>query len=304
MTRRVAAASRTLAAQLALAAAAAGLAAAIPLPAQAQLFADSEARRAILDLRTRVDEVQRDFSRRLDELQARIERVELTTRGQLENQNQIQQLREDLARLRGQLEVLTNELAQTQRRQRDVAAEIDERIKRFEPVAVTIDGRQFNVDVNERRSFEGAMNLFRNGDFRGASLALQQFLGAYPQSPYAPGAQYWLGSALYALKEPQAAITTLKTFLSRHPEHPRTPDALLTVGNALADTGDRAAAADMYRQVIGRFDGTPAAQSARERLQAVSQEPPPAALPAAPAAPAAPAGPAPGRPGAPQSRAR
>jgi tol-pal system protein YbgF len=301
MIERVFGTFRIDAACAALAIAAVTLAISVPLPASAQLFSDSEARRAILDLRGRVEEMQRDLTRRLDDMQARIERLESSTRGQLENQNQIQALRQEIASLRGQIEVQTNELVQTQRRQRDLASEVDSRLKRFEPVAVTIDGRPYNVDVNERRAFDGAMAMFRDGDLRGAAMALQQFIGVFPQSPYVPGALYWLGSAQYAMKESRASITTLQTFVGRHADHPRIPDALLTLGSALADTGDRAGAVEAFKMVVSRYDGTPAAQSARERLLTVGQEP--AAAPAAPASPAAPAGTAPPRT-APQSRAR
>ena len=254
----------------------------VALPAQAQLFSDDEARRAILDVRSRVEQMQREVTKRLDELQARVDRIEQTTRGQLELQNQIQAMRQEIASLRGQIEVQTNELAQTQRRQRDLGAEIDSRIKRFEPVAVTIDGKPYNVDVAERRAFEGALAIFRGGDFRGAQTALQQFQGAYPQSPYGPGAQYWIGSSQYAQKDNKGAIATLQSFVQRHPDHPRAADALLTVGNAQAESGDRKAAADTFRTVTEKYDGSGAAQTARERLAAVGTSAPPAPPPPPP----------------------
>lgn len=289
---------------LAVAAVAAlGVAVALPLPASAQLFSDDQARRAILDVRGRVEELQRDLGRRLDQLELRIERLEQATRGQLENQTEIQQLRQEIASLRGQVEVLVHELTRTQRGQRDLAANLDSRIKRFEPVAVTIDGREYNVDITERRGFEGAMALFRSGDFRGATIALQQFLGAFPQSPYRPGAQYWLGSAQYAAKDVKAAIQTLRGFVNASPDHPLVPDALLTVGNALADSGETRAAADVYERILTLHEGTAAAQAANERLEALRKQPPPGrpggkpdgAAPAAPASPAAPVGTAPAR---------
>ncbi len=236
------------------------------VPAHAQLFSDDEARRAVLDLRGRVEQMQRDVNRRLEEMSARIDRLEQTTRGQLELQNQIQAMRQEIATLRGQVEVQGNELAQTQKRQKDLATDVDTRIKRFEPVAVTIDGKAFNVDVNERRAFEAALNLFRNGDFRGSIVAFQQFQAAYPQSPYVPGSVYWIGSAQYALKEPKPAIATLQSFVAKNADHPRTPDALLTIGNAYADLGDRKAATDTYRTLVEKYDGTAAAQAARERM--------------------------------------
>ena len=246
-------------------------------PAHAQLFSDDEARRAILDLRSRVEAMQRENGRRLDELATRLERIEQTTRGQLELQNQIQGLRQEIASLRGQLEVQTNELAKTQRGQRDLATDLDTRLKRFEPVAATVDGRQVNVDPAERRAYEGALAIFRAGDFRGAQAAFQQFQAAYPQSPYAPAVQYWIGSAQYAQKDNKGAISTLQAFVQRNPDHPRVPDALLTVGNAQADAGDRKAAADTFRGIAEKFEGSGAAQTARERLASVN---PPAAAPA------------------------
>jgi tol-pal system protein YbgF len=245
------------------------LAAAWPA-AHAQLFSDDEARRAVLDVRSRVETLQRDTNRRLDELGARVERLEQTTRGQLELQNQIQAMRQEIAGLRGQLEVQTNELSKSQRAQRDLASELDARIKRFEPIAVNVDGRQVNVDQTERRTYEAALATFRGGDFRGALTAFQQFQTAYPQSAYGPSVQYWIGSSQYAQKDNKGAIATLQAFVQKNPDHPRAADALLTVGNAQAESGDRKAAADTFRSVTEKYDGSGAAQTARERLVAVS----------------------------------
>lgn len=246
------------------------LLAATALPAQAQLFSDDEARRAILDVRGRVEQLQRDTLRRIEDLSARIDRIEQTTRGQLDLQNQIQAMRQEIATLRGQLEVQTNELAKTQRSQRELAGDVDGRLKRFEPVAVNLDGRQVNVDPAERRAYEGALAVFRAGDFRGAQSAFQQFAAAYPQSPYSPSVQYWIGSSQYAQKDNKGAIATLQAFAQRHPDHPRAADALLTVGNAQLDAGDRKAATDTFRLVTEKYDGSGAAQTARERLAAAN----------------------------------
>jgi tol-pal system protein YbgF len=242
------------------------LLAGLALPAHAQLFSDDEARRAILDVRSRVEQLQRDMLKRIEDLSSRVERLEQTTRGQLELQNQIQAMRQEIASLRGTVEVQANELSKTQRGQRDLAADVDTRIKRLEPVVVTIDGKQASVDVSERRAYDGALATFRSGDFRGAQSAFQQFQGAYPQSPYLPSVQYWIGSSQYAQKDNKGAIATLQGFVQRYPEHPRAPDALLTVGNAQVDLGDRKAAADTFRIVTEKFDGSGAAQTARERL--------------------------------------
>jgi tol-pal system protein YbgF len=301
---------RLAAGAVACCAIAAALAAGWPAPVAAQLFADDQARRAILDVRGRVEELQRDLGRRMDQLELRVERVERASRGQLENQSEIQELRQEIASLRGQIEVLTHELSRTQRAQRDLVGEIDNRLKRVEPVPVTIDGQQHNVEVAERRAFEAALALFRSGDFRNAASALQQFIIGYPQSPYLPGAQYWLGSSQYALKDLKGSVQTLRAFLNGNPEHPMVPDALLTMGNAMADAGERIGASDVYERIITLHDGTPAAQTARQRLAALktAAAAPAAAAPAAAATPAKPAATSAPRPGttspAPASKSR
>ena len=150
---------------------------------RAALFEDDDARRSILDLRTRIDGLNRDTLRRLEDLSARLERLEAASGGQLTLANRIEALRQEIERLRGELEVQTNELAATQRRLRDQYAEVDSRVKRFEPIQVMVDGQSFSVDPMERRAFDGAVLLFRAGDFRNALNSLDSLIANYPQNP-------------------------------------------------------------------------------------------------------------------------
>ena len=231
--------------------------------ASAALLSDDEARRAIIDLRGKLELQAKEGNRRIDELTGRLEQA---TRGQLELQNQIELLRQEVATLRGQLEVQTNELAQTQRQQRDLFADVDSRVKRFEPVQVQIDGRTVSVDPEERRQFDAALAQFRAGDFAASIAAFQQFRSRWPASAYLPGALFWTGSAQYAVKDYKAAIATNEALLSRFPDHPRAADALLNVGFSQAESGDRKAARNTLEAVGAKFPGTQAAQLARERL--------------------------------------
>jgi tol-pal system protein YbgF len=249
-------------------------------PAHA-LFGDDEARRAIIDLRSRVELQSRDFnaritelnnqintqfSARLDALTQRLDRLEQSARGQLELQNQIEQLRQETARLRGQLEVQTNELAQTQRRQKDVMAEIDARVKPFEPVSVQIDGKTVNVEPEERRTYEGAMTALRAGDFATAQAGFSVLRLRWPSSAYGPGALYWTGSAQFAQKDCKAAMSTQQQFITRHADHPKVPDALLTIGLCQIEAGDKRGARKTLESVVDKHAGTPAAAQAKERL--------------------------------------
>lgn len=235
-------------------------------PGAHALFSDDEARRAILDVRGRVQVLQQQTNERLDELSARIDRLEQTSRGQLELQSQLDAMRQEIARLRGQIEVQTNELAVLQRQMRDQMATVDSRIKRFEPVNTQIDGRTVTVDQSEQRAFDAALGLFRSGDFRGALTAFQLFQSQYPDSPYMPSVLFWLGSSQFALKDYKGAIGSHQALIAKYPDNPRAADALLNVGYAQAESGDRRAARTTLESVIARHPQSQAAQLAKERL--------------------------------------
>lgn len=240
---------------------------------QAALFSDDEARRAILDLRGRVQVMQEETTARLDELtrqvgelSVRVERADQSARGQLELQSQLESMRQEIARLRGQLEVQAHELSTTQRQLRDQLATVDTRIRKFEPVATQIDGRSVTVDQTEKRAFDAALELFRAGDFRGALAAFQGFRSQYPDSPYLPGVLFWIGSSQFALKDYKSAIASHQALLARYPDNPRAADSLLNVGYAQAESGDRRAARATLESVVTQYPDSQAAQLARERL--------------------------------------
>ena len=233
---------------------------------RAGLFEDNDARRSILDLRTRVDGLNRDLARRLEDLAARLERLEAASGGQLTLANRIEELRREIERLRGELELQSNELAATQRRLRDQYAEVDSRVKRFEPIQVTVDGQSFSVDPMERRAYDGALALFRAGEFRNALVGFDALIAQFPQTPYAIQATYWSGVAQYALKDWKSAAETLQSLIRRHPNHPRVPEAYLRLGGALLELGDYRLARRTWESLIDRFPSSPQAAEARERL--------------------------------------
>jgi TolA-binding protein len=156
--------------------------------AHAALFEDDEARRAILDLRQKVEQQRQTLG---EDLRRATEENAALRRGMLDLQNQIEALRGELARLRGQDESLLREISELQRRQKDVAQGVEERLRKFEPVQVTVDGREFAVEPAEQREFEGALASFRKGEFVAAQSAFMEFMKKYPQSGYRATALFW-----------------------------------------------------------------------------------------------------------------
>lgn len=255
-----AAAARAAAALLA---AASLLAAAAPAHA---LFGDDEARKAILDLRKKVDEQNQALAQKDAELAARMERLEAASRAQLEFANTIDALKREIAQLRGQVEQLAHEVATLQKRNRDLYGDLDARLKKLEPTTVIVDGKQAVVDRSEQDAFDAALAQFRASDFKGAITSLQSFIARYPQSAYAAPAHYWLGNAYFALKDYKAAIAALQVVVERFHDSPRVPEALLTIAASQIELNDKKSARNTLSRIIKDYPDTEAAKLAKERL--------------------------------------
>jgi tol-pal system protein YbgF len=222
------------------------------LGAQAALFEDDEARRAILDLRQRVETIR---------TQSAEENAQLR-RSMLDLQNQIEQMRGDLARMTGQNEQLTKSLSEMQQRQ----TEVDTQLKKNEPSKVSIDGREFNADPREKADFDAALGIFRAGQFAQAQTAFADFVKRYPQSGYNASALFWLGNAQYATRNYNEAIANFRSMLSLAPDHAKAPEAVLSIANCQIELKDTKAARRTLEDLTKAYPQSEAAQAGRERL--------------------------------------
>jgi len=231
--------------------------------ASAALFEDDEARRAILELRQRT-EAQRLAAER--DAEATRQEISQLRRSLLELQTQIESLRGELARMHGQNEQLVRDLAEVQRRQKDIASGVDERLRKFEPSKVSVDGKEFIADPAESRDFEAALAIFRKGEFPAAQAAFADFIKRYPQSGFRPTALFWLGNAQYANRDYRGAIANFRALLAQAPDHPRAAEALLSVANCQIELKDNAGARRTLDELIRTYPQSEAALAAKERL--------------------------------------
>jgi tol-pal system protein YbgF len=226
------------------------------LGAQAALFEDDEARRAILELRQRVETMRQQTEQRLTDENAQLRR------SLLDLQNQIETVRGDLQRMTGQNEQLTRTVSEMQQRQTD----IDDRLKKNEPSKVAVDGREFTADPREKADFDAALGVFRSGQFAQAQTAFAEFVKRYPQSGYNPSALFWLGNAQYATRNYNEAIANFRSMLSLAPDHAKAPEAVLSIANCQIELKDTRAARRTLEDLGKAYPQSEAAQAGRERL--------------------------------------
>lgn len=227
--------------------------------ANAALFEDDDARKAILDLRQRLEQTQSSIKSLGDE-------NTVLRRSLLDFQAQIDALKAELTQDRGALERLARDVSDVQMRQKDVQSGLDERLRRFEPIKVSVDGREFMAEPAEKRDFESAMEVFRRGDFAAAQNVLAGFVQRYGQSGYMPSAMFWLGNAQYATKAYKESMANFQQMLVVAPAHPRAPEAMLAISNVQIELKDLKGARKTLEELVNAYPASETAATARDRL--------------------------------------
>ena len=221
----------------------------------------------------------------------------------------LQELREEMSRLRGELEVQGHRLKELERRQRELYLDMDRRLSKLtgaeaqEParqpptqrptrVAPTLPDapaepgpgqtgraeesrptpRPPSDPAEERARYEAAFEHLSQGRYEEASRAFQAFLEDYPDGAYADNARYWLGETAYVRRDFDKALAQLERLVEERPVSPTVPDALLKIGFVYYELGQWSKARETLEEVEGRFPTSTAAQLARQRLQRMSRE--------------------------------
>ena len=238
------------------------------LPARAALFDDEEARRQIKDLSISTNE-----------------RIDTLSKAQFDLVSQIQALREESARLRGQIETLTYELDAAKKRQQDFYIDLDGRLRKQEPQQAPADEAKPPAEAGapgaaseapkkvasdpaaEAREYEAALNLFKGNKIKEAASAFDAFVKAHPESTLAPNAQYWLGNAHYALHDCKKAIDAHKVVVGRWPQNPKAPDSLINIATCQQELGDNKGVRATLETVVSKYPDSSAAATAKQRLK-------------------------------------
>jgi len=253
------------------------------------LFEDDEARKRVDRLRSEVAENQRKVEEHLKQLDAAMSNA--SDRSVLiDMSSQLEALRNEMARMRGQLEVLTNQQETADRRQKDLYLDIDTRLRKLESgreqaaanpapgaagvvpgVAGAAAATGEDVSPAETKAYQAALDQFKLGNYALAVSAMQGFLVTYPSSKLAPNAQYWIGMAHSGQRDYKSAIAAQRKLLASWPDSEKAPDAMLSIASAQETMGDRRNAQKTLEELLAKYPKSGAAASAKQRLAAFSK---------------------------------
>ena len=251
--------------------------------AQAGLFDDDEARR-------RVEALRQEVSQHASQLADTTSAAQTAARSQLELANQIEQLRAEVAQVRGQVEVLGFEINSAQQRQKDFYIDLDSRLRKLEGLAengataatstnpaeaaattATPGNASQSAPADPTREiavYEAALNLFKAGRYQDAQAAFDDFSRSHGNSQLLPSAHYWAATARYQQRDYKGAAEAYAQVASRWPNDAKAADALLGQANSQRDLGNGAAMRKTLELLVAKYPTSNAAQQARTRLGA------------------------------------
>ncbi len=202
----------------------------------------------------------------LDTRLARIERV-VANQSLLDLANQIEELRADVRGMHNDIDVLNHNLDAARKQQRDLYADLDQRLKALEQragaavpppgglVGAPGAGLGQPADSADKSSYQAAFDLLKDGHYDQAIAAFKDFATTYHVNKAFPD-----------------ALAAFQRVIENFPSSRKVPDALLKVGFCDDELKQYAAARDALDQVITQYPDSAAAPFAKQRLQKMTAE--------------------------------
>jgi len=265
----------------------------ITTASHAALFDDTEARKRILELENKQtsdhDAQQKaitDLTRTQQSLDRRVQSLEalINGKGLLDMQNQLEQIRQDVAQLKGDLEVVTHQLEDMRTKQNAAYTDLDTRVRNLETLAQSVTNGQAatpganggnsgngntkpDVPQQELSAFAEAESLNQAGKYKEAFNAYDAFLKNYSGSKLAPDALYGMGYVQFALKSYKSSAATQQKFLDSYASHSLAPNAMLNLANSQIQLGQIPAAKKTLKELIAAYPSAEVTPSAQKRLK-------------------------------------
>ena len=257
--------------------------------AHAGLFDDKEARKKIMEIETKQQSDHNtemaaiaDLKKSQAALEKRIAAIEAIVQGGglADMQNQIETLKQEVASLKGDLEVAQHNLDATQTRQKDLYTDTDTRLRRIEGGAASPSNSSSNAapantptqlvaEEKDAKAFADANVLSQSAKHKEAFVAFDAFLKEYPNSKLVADALYGMGFSQFALKNYKSSIATQQKVIDLHPDSPKVPDAMFNMANGQIQLGQVGSAKKTLRDLVAKYPDAAVTPSAQKRLKAL-----------------------------------
>jgi tol-pal system protein YbgF len=238
----------------------------------AALFDDKEARKKILEVEAKSQSNFEANQAAINELKKNLAATDAVIKGEglADMQNQLEALKQEIANLKGELELANHHLGTTQQRQKDLYADTDTRLRKIESAALAppVDVvAPVAVEEAEIKAFAEADSLSKSAKHKEAFAAFDGFLKVYPTSKLVPDALYGMGYSQFALKNYKSSLATHQKVIDLHAESPKVPDAMYSMANSQIQLGQVTNAKKTLRDLVAKYPDAEVTPNAQKRLK-------------------------------------
>ncbi len=247
----------------------------------------------------------------IQERLARLERNSGNAQGIAELVTQVQQLQQEVAELRGQLERQAFELESLKKRQKVLYVDLDSRVQALEksapqtprdnaettaekhntPALVTshetaettkpevqpstatqASSTGTDNDTQAAVLYEEAFAHLKAGRYTDSARLFEDFIQQHPNHELTDNAYYWLGESYYVTRNYELALDAFEQLKSRFPNSHKLADALLKIGYTQYELGLYPQAWETLQTVVREFPSSAVARLAQTRLRKMQRE--------------------------------
>jgi TolA-binding protein len=268
----------------------------------AGIFSDSEARKAIVDLKQQISEQTQEQNTQYKQIQT----------GILDLQNHIENLRNERNKLNGQIDVINSELAKSKQNYQLLANTYSDKLNAQQqtidelknlltattiknnnannlsaPTSVSSSGsvngnintsedntsNNVNSDNNNKikRIFNAGLKYFNQGDFKKSADIFNELLADNTDSVLMPLVTYYLASSYYGLQKHKQAIIQLRNFILNYPTDEKIPDVYLMLANIYFEINDKLNAKQNLEHIINNYPKHAVFPIAKKRLAEIKK---------------------------------
>ena len=226
-----------------------------------------------------------------------------SSRALIDMLNQIDQLKSEIQKIRGESDEMRHELDRLGKRQQSLYLDLDQRLLKLEGggnsgVPGETDESSQNQSMeptlelsnqpapseppkpeanptdtqNQERVYEEAFVYLNNGRYDDAIADFKRLIEEYPDGEYADNSVYWLGETYYVKRDFESARAHFNQVIEQFPDSNKIPDAMLKLGYIEYEMAEWKKAREMLKSVIEKFPASNAAKLAQERLDQMRKE--------------------------------
>jgi tol-pal system protein YbgF len=243
----------------------------VALTSHAALFDDKEARKKILEVESTAKANNDAQQAMINDLKKRVAALEAVIQGQglQDMQNQIEQLKQQVAQLSGDLEVANHSLELAQQREKDLYADMDTRLRKLETGSAPAAAAPTQAPAEEKdvKAFAEADNFSKSAKYKEAYAAYDAFLKDYPNSKLVPDALFGMGYAQFALKSYKSSIATQQKLIDGHSDSAKVPDAMYNMANSQIQLNQLSDAKKTLKSLVAKYPNADVTPNAQKRLK-------------------------------------